>query len=239
MTSISMKINRLSLLMMAFCLSIAVLPIGCKSKKKVAAKTPAVSKNSALPNNPEEVDNAKPNANSNAYTPAISAGGRNLSQEEVQKRLSNLMDALANELRQFVKDVEVVREGDGVRVTFDPGVYFSFDSADLTPKAKDNITNLSEVLSKYGYTQMFVQGHTDTWGRKEYNYKLSEKRATTFADFAKARGVDDSRISAKGFGPEKPRYTNKTLEGRQKNRRIDAVITASSEMMRKIANGEL
>ncbi|MFN8355652.1 MAG: OmpA family protein [Spirosomataceae bacterium] len=234
-----MKLSHLSFYFLVVVLSTAVLATGCKSKKKAAAKSPAISKNSGTtPSNPEEVQNLNPNA----YKPetgGITSGNRNLSQEEIQKRLGDLMDALAKDLKQFVKDVEVVREGDGVRVTFDPGVYFSFDSADLTPKAKENIASLAEVLSKYGYTNMFVQGHTDTWGKKDYNYKLSQKRADIFADYAKAKGVDNGRITAKGFGPDKPRYSNNTLDGRQKNRRIDAVITATTEMMRKIANGEL
>jgi outer membrane protein OmpA-like peptidoglycan-associated protein len=68
---------------------------------------------------------------------------------------------------------------------------------------------------------------------------LSEERANTFANYAKERGMDVSRITTKGYGPDKPRYSNATLESRKKNRRIDAVITASEEMMRRIANGEL
>jgi outer membrane protein OmpA-like peptidoglycan-associated protein len=134
---------------------------------------------------------------------------------------------------------DIVRLGNGVQVTFDPGVYFSFDSADLTPTARESITNLTEVLSKYAYTNMVVEGHTDNYGPRRRNMTLSEERANTFANYAKERGMDVSRITTKGYGPDKPRYSNATLESRKKNRRIDAVITASEEMMRRIANGEL
>jgi outer membrane protein OmpA-like peptidoglycan-associated protein len=164
---------------------------------------------------------------------------KTLTQEDIDRRVTELMDALAKDLKQFVKDVEIVRLGNGVQVTFDPGVYFSFDSADLTPTARESITNLTEVLSKYAYTNMVVEGHTDNYGPRRRNMTLSEERANTFANYAKERGMDVSRITTKGYGPDKPRYSNATLESRKKNRRIDAVITASEEMMRRIANGEL
>lgn len=234
-----MKINLSRILLALFICSLVATMPSCKSSKKNKSANDnfgsySGKKNSAVaqPNEPQET--APPSENT--ITPPTKT---TLSQADINRRMGELMDALANDLKQFVKDVEVVRIKDGVQVTFDPGVYFSFDSADLTPKAKENITNLTEVLSKYAYTKMFVEGHTDNYGSRKRNLELSEERAVNFANFAKERGMDVKRVTTKGYGPDKPRYSNATLESRKKNRRIDAVITASEEMMRKIANGEL
>ncbi|WP_231561154.1 OmpA family protein [Sphingobacterium sp. T2] len=69
-----------------------------------------------------------------------------------------------------------------------------------------------------------MDGHTDSTGEEKYNIWLSEKRAASVKKYLEDGGVSASRITTKGYGPNKPIADNKTPEGRQKNRRVEVVI---------------
>jgi outer membrane protein OmpA-like peptidoglycan-associated protein len=66
-----------------------------------------------------------------------------------------------------------------------------------------------------------VQGHTDEKGTAEYNRQLSQARAASVVDWLVAHGVDSNRLSAKGYGADRPIAENASEEGRQKNRRVE------------------
>ena len=70
-----------------------------------------------------------------------------------------------------------------------------------------------------------IQGHTDNTGEAEANVKLSEARAAAVVTYLTARGVAADRITAKGYGAEKPVASNDTAEGQAKNRRIDFQVS--------------
>jgi outer membrane protein OmpA-like peptidoglycan-associated protein len=73
-------------------------------------------------------------------------------------------------------------------------------------------------------TLLEVGGHTDNAGSAIGNRKLSQKRAEAVVKYLASKGVDKSRLSAKGYGPDKPIADNKTAEGKQKNRRVEFLI---------------
>ncbi|MCG3764469.1 OmpA family protein [Vibrio cincinnatiensis] len=66
-----------------------------------------------------------------------------------------------------------------------------------------------------------ITGHTDSTGPAKYNQVLSEKRAEAAANYLAEKGVDKERIHYQGKGEDEPLESNATLEGRQKNRRVD------------------
>jgi outer membrane protein OmpA-like peptidoglycan-associated protein len=68
-----------------------------------------------------------------------------------------------------------------------------------------------------------VSGHTDNLGNPKKNQALSEARAKSVRDYLMARGIDGSRIEAVGYGDQQPVASNDTEEGRQQNRRIEAI----------------
>jgi outer membrane protein OmpA-like peptidoglycan-associated protein len=70
-----------------------------------------------------------------------------------------------------------------------------------------------------------IEGHTDNVGGKEYNQTLSENRANSVKKYLVDKGVKAERVTAKGFGLDKPIDTNDTPEGRSKNRRVEFLIT--------------
>jgi outer membrane protein OmpA-like peptidoglycan-associated protein len=69
-----------------------------------------------------------------------------------------------------------------------------------------------------------VGGHTDNVGAAIGNRKLSQKRAEAVVRYLVTKGIDKARLTAKGYGPDKPIADNKTADGKQKNRRVEFVI---------------
>lgn len=75
--------------------------------------------------------------------------------------------------------------------------------------------------------KIVVEGYTDDTGSDAVNQPLSEARASEVRSYLISRGVPDSNIVAKGFGPTRPIASNKTVEGRATNRRVEIVVPNS------------
>ncbi len=104
-------------------------------------------------------------------------------------------------------------------------IEFDYDKSDIKPKYHDEIGKVSDFMKKYPKTTAVIEGHTDNRGGYKYNIKLSERRAESVRNYLVEKfGINADRLSAKGFGYTKPVASNKTAEGRQKNRRVDAII---------------
>ncbi|MDA8122773.1 MAG: OmpA family protein [Deltaproteobacteria bacterium] len=104
-------------------------------------------------------------------------------------------------------------------------VQFDTDKADIKAMYNDDIARVADYLKKYPETTVTIEGNTDSVGGKNYNQKLSERRADSVKKYLVEKlGADASKISTVGYGLTKPVADNKTAEGRQKNRRVDAVF---------------
>lgn len=101
---------------------------------------------------------------------------------------------------------------------------FALNSAELTSNAKSELQEVIEVMNKYPQSNVTIIGHTDSTGTEQYNMQLSEKRAKAVASYIESRGVEDSRVTTRAMGETQPIATNKTREGRQKNRRVDIEV---------------
>lgn len=98
-----------------------------------------------------------------------------------------------------------------------------FDSGKWDIKAA-SVPVLEEIvaaLKKSPALKAEIQGHTDSRGKRAYNLRLSEKRAQAVVDYLVKAGIAAGRLSAKGYGPDRPMATNKTDEGRAQNRRVE------------------
>ncbi|RQW85838.1 MAG: OmpA family protein [Geobacter sp.] len=104
-------------------------------------------------------------------------------------------------------------------------IEFDYDKSDVKPKYHEVISKVAEFLKKYPNTNSVIEGHADNRGSYKYNIKLSERRADSVRNYLIEKfGIEPERLSTKGYGYTKPIASNKTAEGRQKNRRVDAVI---------------
>lgn len=140
------------------------------------------------------------------------------------------MDQQAKEIRQQVPDAQVQRSGEGIIVTFNSNVLFGFDKSDLTPGAKSTILDLNKILLKYPDENVLVIGNTDNVGTVAYNQKLSERRASSVANYLISLGVSPGRITTKGMGESDPKVPNDTEAHRAENRRVEFVLTANEAM---------
>jgi len=144
--------------------------------------------------------------------------------------IGNYMDKQAEELQNDIKDAKIERVGEGIKITFNSGILFEFNSADLQSAAKTNIENLANILKKYKDTNILVEGHTDSIGTADYNQKLAERRAASVVQFAESLGVDQSRFTSRGYGFSQPVASNSTPDGRQANRRVEVAIMANEDL---------
>lgn len=149
------------------------------------------------------------------------------------------MDKQAEELQKDMENARVERVGEGIKITFDSGILFATNSAELQPQAKADIEKLAATLKKYGDTNVLVQGHTDNTGNDAINQPLSERRAQSVANYAMSLGVEPSRITSQGFGSSMPVADNTTAAGRQQNRRVEIAIYANEKLKKAAEKGQI
>lgn len=104
-------------------------------------------------------------------------------------------------------------------------LYLDFDPgrAELKPEARPVLGIVAEMLKEHPQLSLRVEGHTDDQGRAEDNRALSLRRAQAVVQALVQAGVARQRLSAKGWGPDKPLTTNETAEGRAQNQRVELV----------------
>jgi outer membrane protein OmpA-like peptidoglycan-associated protein len=148
--------------------------------------------------------------------------------------IGHTMDKQAEELRADLKGATIERVGEGIKITFDSGLMFDFDSYSLTPSTQSNLAALAKTLNKYPDTDILVEGHTDEKGAEEYNMKLSRKRSDAVENYLKSQSVKGSRITSQGYGEEQL-----ISESDQVNRRVEVAIFANKKMKKAAEKGEL
>jgi outer membrane protein OmpA-like peptidoglycan-associated protein len=153
--------------------------------------------------------------------------------------IGNEMDKRAEEMRKDMHGAKIERVGEGIKITFDSGLLFDVDKADLRSKAKTNVESLARILNKYSDTNILVEGDTDNSGSQEYNQKLSERRAQAVSNHLMGLGVPGSRISNIGLGESNPVTSNDNEYGRQQNRRVEVAIFANEKLKNAAENGDL
>jgi len=100
-------------------------------------------------------------------------------------------------------------------------IFFATNSYEFDKRAFDELNLWANFIKGSKDIAIEVGGYTDNVGDAGYNKKLSEKRAESVVNYLRERGVDASRITAAGYGEERPVADNATAEGRKKNRRVE------------------
>ena len=100
-------------------------------------------------------------------------------------------------------------------------IFFATGESEVLQQSYNELMNLKAMLEENSGMQIELRGHTDNQGTQEYNQKLSEARAKAVLDYLVDRGIDRKRLSCVGYGKSMPVADNATVEGRQKNRRVE------------------
>ena len=139
--------------------------------------------------------------------------------------------------------VEEVTDANGlkaVKVTFDSGILFALNKADLNAASKNELAKFSTVLKNNSDCSVDIQGYTDSTGNDAINVPLSQKRAEAVATYLRSCGVNYSQLqNVQGLGSSNPVADNSTKAGQALNRRVEVYLYASKAMIDAANNGNL
>ena len=139
-------------------------------------------------------------------------------------------EAVKNAQVQQVTDINGLP---ALKVTFDSGILFTTNKADLNASAKTSLSDFAKVVKENSDMDIAIIGHTDNTGSDAINNPLSENRAKSVSTYLKNSGVNASQIkTVEGQGSKNPVADNSTAEGRTQNRRVEVYIYASQEMIK-------
>ena len=136
------------------------------------------------------------------------------------------MDKQEAELRAELQGtgVSVTRIGDNITLNMPGNITFATNSSDLSPAFFDVLTSVSKVLNEYDQTVVEVAGHTDSSGTDVYNQSLSERRASSVAQYLQSQGTNVQRLITVGLGESMPVADNATASGKKSNRRVEITM---------------
>jgi outer membrane protein OmpA-like peptidoglycan-associated protein len=105
------------------------------------------------------------------------------------------------------------------------GIQFDTGKDIIKPSSYPILDQIAQVLKENPTYLIEIQGHTDNVGNPQKNMELSEKRAIAVKKYLVSKGVEESRMTAKGYGDTMPVASNKTAAGRALNRRVEFIVT--------------
>ena len=219
--------NRTSLKLTLMLAATLAASIGCTTKNYVRQQTtPLINKTNELDDlnakNSKDIKDVDQRAQAGiqgvqaaaaaADQKALAAGSEadkaQLSANNATQRVDTLTNAVVNL--------------DNYRPVVETAVHFGFNKDNLTKDAKEAIDQLAASVSTTKGYIITVEGATDSIGGADYNYKLRERRANAVIQYLAAeKNVPAYKIYLIGVGKDKPVESNKTSDGRAKNRRVD------------------
>jgi outer membrane protein OmpA-like peptidoglycan-associated protein len=143
---------------------------------------------------------------------------------EAERARKAAADLRAQLLEQFNRVLETRDTPRGLVVNMGD-VLFDFGKYDLRPEAREKLAKLSGIILAHPGLNLAVEGHTDNVGSDEVNQKLSEQRAGSVRGYLVGQGLADSNVTSQGFGKTIPAVDNSSAAGRQKNRRVEIVVS--------------
>ncbi|HYG56021.1 MAG TPA: OmpA family protein [Burkholderiales bacterium] len=110
------------------------------------------------------------------------------------------------------------------KITFAADVLFDFDKATIKPEGRSKLDDLASKVKGINLEVVIAIGHTDSIGADAYNQRLSVRRAESVKAYLVSRGIEPNRVYTEGKGEKQPIASNKSADGRQKNRRVEIEV---------------
>jgi outer membrane protein OmpA-like peptidoglycan-associated protein len=130
----------------------------------------------------------------------------------------------SKKLEAQIAELQASKSERGLVVTLGD-VLFDTNKSELRSGARYTIDKLAAFLAEYPTRNVLIEGFTDSTGTVEYNQRLSERRAEAVQKELAARGIDSRRLMTRGYGVDFPVASNDTAAGRQRNRRVEVIIS--------------
>ena len=146
---------------------------------------------------------------------AIAGGGVGYYMDQQEMKLRKQLEGTG---------VSVTRDGDNITLNMPGNITFAVDSSDISSGFYPVLDSVGIVLNEYDKTMVEVAGHTDSSGEAAYNQALSQRRASSVADYLGSRKVKAERFIVVGGGESYPIASNDTASGKQLNRRVEITI---------------
>ena len=209
------------------------LSFGCATKKEVTRETsPVVNKVNELDDLTAQttrdirstdaraqqgIQDAK-NKAGEADQHALAAGQQADQAQQLASNTLNSTNALADRVANF----------DNYKPVTEVAVHFAFDKAELTRRDKQQLDQLAQQIANAKGYIVQIEGNTDSVGNPEYNYELSQRRASSVIQYlAHKYNVPPHKIYVIGLGKDRPEAQNTTAQGRAENRRVDVRLMSN------------
>jgi outer membrane protein OmpA-like peptidoglycan-associated protein len=111
------------------------------------------------------------------------------------------------------------------KIELKQAIFFQTAKSVIMPKSFGLLDEVVAVLSARPNMRVRIEGHTDSRGTRPYNLRLSQARAESVKAYLVGKGISSDRMEAKGYGPDQPIDNNRTAAGRERNRRVEFMIT--------------
>jgi len=122
------------------------------------------------------------------------------------------------------------------KIDFKEKIQFEVNKATIKPESFSLLHDIAEVIKQNAQVKKIsIEGHASADGDRKFNLKLSDDRAKSVMDYiVKKEGIDPKRLTARGWGSEKPIASNDTEEGREKNRRVEFLVVEQDVTAKKV-----
>jgi OOP family OmpA-OmpF porin len=224
--------NRTSLtVLLAACMAATV---GCSTKNYVRNQTtPLINKTNELDDmtakNTKDIKDFDARAQAGIQDVQAKTAAADQKAQAAGQKASDAQTQADNAVNRVDALQNTVANLDNYRMVSETAVHFGFNKDTLTKDAKADLDKMAEAVPNTKGYILTVEGATDSVGSADYNYDLSQRRASAVIQYlASEHGIPAHKIYLIGLGKDKPVDTNKTREGRAANRRVDVHLMSNT-----------
>jgi len=224
--------NRASLVLMLAASMLATA--GCASKNYVKQETtPIINKTNELDDltaqNTKAIKDVDTRAQAGIQQVTAAAAAADQKAKAAGDQAAQAQTSADNAVHRVDVLSNAVANLDNYRVVDEAAVHFGFDKDFLTKDAKDELDKLATAVPNTKGYIITVEGGTDAVGPADYNYGLSERRASSVIQYLGSKyNIPAHKIYVVGLGKDKPVDDNKTREGRAANRRVSVRLMTNT-----------
>jgi OmpA-OmpF porin, OOP family len=224
--------NRASLVI-ALAASIAAT-VGCASKNYVRQQTtPIINKTNELDDltaqNSKAIKDVDARAQAGITDVNTRAAAADQKAQAAGQQAAQAQTSADNAVHRVDVLTDAVTNLDNYKIVTEAAVHFGFDKDFLTKEAKEDLDKLAETVPNTKGYIITVEGGTDSVGPADYNYGLSERRASSVIQYLGSKyNIPAHKIYVIGLGKDKPVEDNKTRDGRAANRRVNVRLMTNT-----------